>query len=303
MAEEEGGGQQKGKRWRNWEIDPDQISILEAIGHGSTSCVYSGVLNGNMIAVKEIAEADEATLQAVRRELQVMTRTDHPTLLRFVGLVSLTPPLRLCLEFCRGGTLFDLLHNRWEIPLSWVQRVKILLDTASAVEYLHTFRKEIIHRDLKSLNIFLFGQIENEYDVPEIRLADFGFSRILEGSKEWQTLTRGAGSMHWMAPEVYSTTRYNSKADIFSFGIICYEVICRHMAFEDLDPEAAADRILSGARPDMPPDTPEAPEDLKTLMVCCWQHEPDQRPNAGEVVQALSVIQENIHAQYGAAGS
>eukprot|EP00929_Paragymnodinium_shiwhaense_P113605 TRINITY_DN81888_c0_g1_i1.p1 TRINITY_DN81888_c0_g1~~TRINITY_DN81888_c0_g1_i1.p1 ORF type:complete len:307 (+),score=64.20 TRINITY_DN81888_c0_g1_i1:72-992(+) len=291
-----GGKPEKTRKRRSsdWEINPEDLTDWsdEPIGQGSTSQVFSAQLLGQLVAVKEIADAEDSTLLAVRREVQVMTRTEHPHVLRFLGITSSRPPLRLYLEYCAGGTLFDLLHNHWEISLNWKQRLQILLDTASAMEYLHGFRKQIIHRDLKSLNIFLLEEVTSEEVMPTIKIADFGFARLLEASqaKDPATMTRCAGSMHWMAPEVYQGEQYSSKADNFSFAIVMYEVICRHMAFEDCEPEAAAENIGAGGRPeliDAPEDTPPA---LVDLMVRCWSHDPANRPAFTQVHQELVAI-------------
>jgi|EP00927_Polykrikos_kofoidii_P072510 serine/threonine protein kinase len=297
-----GGPPRNRRRGSDWELNPEELQIIDTVGHGSTSHVYSAKLGTQLVAVKEVAEVDEGTLLAVRRELQVMTRTDHPHLLRFIGLISLTPPLRLCLEYCAGGTLFDLLHNFWDIPVSWKQRLKILVDVASAMKYLHGFRKQIIHRDLKSLNIFLTQPVVDEKSVPDIKIADFGFARIREQivgqrQQDWPTLTRGAGSMHWMAPEVYSGTHYHEKADTFSFSIVTYEVICRHMAFEDLDPESAGEQISQGYRPNTDELVPkETPPKLFDLMTRCWDQQPEQRPTFATIHTELLEIQAAVDA-------
>lgn len=309
QAPEEGGdggdaSKKSSKRTSQWEMNPDDLDIQEMIGGGSTSTVYKGLYQKTqLVAVKEIDACDDSTLLAVRRELQVMTKVDHPHILKLIGVISVQAPLRLCLEHCTGGTLFDLLHNCWEIPLSWTQRLKILVDIASAMEYLHGFRKQIIHRDLKSLNIFLVEPVVDETSVPNVKIADFGFARIRERVRgrpvEWATPTKAAGSMHWMAPEVYQGLMYYEKADVFSYSIVTYEVICRHMAFEDLDAETAGQRICDGDRPDLseefvPADT--IPEVLE-LMKECWDQDPDRRPTYTEILQRLLKIQEAISAQ------
>mmetsp|Transcript_76420 Transcript_76420/g.212280 ORF Transcript_76420/g.212280 Transcript_76420/m.212280 type:complete len:313 (-) Transcript_76420:186-1124(-) len=300
-----GAGRETPSRKRktsDWELNPDELIVQETIGHGSTSRVYSATLRGHLVAVKEIAEVDDGTLLAVRRELQVMTRTDHPHLLRLVGLISFTQPLRLCLEFCAGGTLFDLLHNCWDIPISWKQRLTMLIDTASAMEYLHTFRKQIIHRDLKSLNIFLTEPVVDESSEPDVKIADFGFARIHEqianaAKTDWPSLTRGAGSMHWMAPEVYQGTHYHCKADVFSFSIVMYEVVCRHMAFEYLDADSAGEHISLGYRPAtdeeyVPKDAPQA---LLDIMQICWDQNPDARPTFVQIHQELRDLRQVLY--------
>lgn len=287
---------QKGTKPSEWELDPEELEIVGVLGRGATSQVFSAQWRGSLVAVKEVDVADEGTLLAVKRELQVMTRVDHPHVLRLIGLCSVSHPLRLVLELCAGGTLFDLLHNCWDIPLSWKQRLRILVDISSGMAYLHGFRKQIIHRDLKSLNIFLMNAVEDGETMPDIRIADFGFARIRErvaGGRlaEWATPTRAAGSMHWMAPEVYNGTKYHHQADVFSFAIVIYEVICRHMAFEDMDAEQAGKVIASGGRPveqEAPEDTPE---ELRSLMKECWDQDPDQRPSFAEIEERLLQIQ------------
>lgn len=299
--EDEIGKVRKAKK-QNWELNPTDVIGLCPIGEGSTSTVYRGTYAGWDIAIKEINDVDDGTLLAVRRELQVMTRTEHPHLLKFIGLISHEPPLRLCLEYCAGGTLFDLLHNRWDVNLSWHQRMKMLVDIASAMEYLHGFRKQIIHRDLKSLNIFLVNEVTDESCVPIVKIADFGFARMRETiqdgtarAKDWPTLTRCAGSMHWMAPEIYAGNHYDEKADTFSFAIVMYEISTRHMAFEDLEPDMAADEIQSGQRPDITKPDPmpmDAPEEMIQLMEQCWNQHSPLRPGFPEILFRLRRIQE-----------
>eukprot|EP00928_Gymnodinium_smaydae_P086826 TRINITY_DN71249_c0_g1_i1.p1 TRINITY_DN71249_c0_g1~~TRINITY_DN71249_c0_g1_i1.p1 ORF type:complete len:306 (+),score=46.86 TRINITY_DN71249_c0_g1_i1:106-1023(+) len=285
------------KKTEDWELNPNDLKVIEAIGQGSTASVYWATLHGHDIAVKEIQAVDDGTLLAVRRELQVMNKVDHPHLLKIVGLVSKTPPLRLCLEFCSGGTLFDLLHNMWHIQLRWQQRLKILYDMASAMEYLHTFRKPIMHRDLKSLNVFLRTPVDDQDSEIDVKIADFGFSRIRSKGAtdaDWSSMTQGAGSIHWMAPEVFMGTKYSSKADVFSFGIVIYEVVCRHMAFEDKDADSAGQLIAAGQRPTFEHVPQSAPPELVNLMQRCWAQSPVERPTFTEIYAELVAIHANL---------
>ncbi|CAK0905267.1 unnamed protein product [Prorocentrum cordatum] len=125
----------------------------------------------------------------------------------------------------------------------------MLSDVASALDYLHNFEPPILHRDLKSLNMMLLDQVTNEHDNVVVKLGDFGFARILE---EIRSMTRGVGTKHWMAPEVLAGTNYTEKADIFSFAMAAFEVICRQVPFEMLDPTSVAQAISRGERPEWP---------------------------------------------------
>merc|ERR1719343_1248315 len=130
-----------------------------------------------------------------------------------------------------------------------MQRVKMLVDTASAEEHLHSFEPPIIHRDLKSLNLMLLTPVKNEQTLPHIKLADFGFARLEE-----RAMTQGVGTKHWMAPEVLRGTAYTTKADVFSFAMVAFEVVCRHVPFENLDAHMVARQTMAGIRPGMDED-------------------------------------------------
>jgi serine/threonine protein kinase len=287
-----------------WEMDPDELELLDTIGYGSTSTVYKGRFRGVILAVKELDlngdEFDESSVAAFERELEVWPAIDHPHILRFIGLIRRTPPLKLCSEFCAGGSVFDLLHNCWHVPLSWKQRVKMLWDTSSAMEYLHAFTRPIMHRDLKSLNLLLLEAVENDSTEPSVKLADFGFARTCERSgfsaigKRQDSFTKGAGTLHWMEPEVSKGTKYHEKVDVFSFAIICYEGICRHMAVEDLDADAAGAEISAGNRPTDEHIPDDAPPDLVAVMRDCWAQEPNKRPSFVQTSERLVRIHEAL---------
>lgn len=259
------------------EIKTDELKITATIGEGTTAVVYLGQLRGATVAVKEIRAltGEVATIQAVQRELRVLANVSHPNIVRFVGLVTEHFPLRLVLEYCAGGSLFELLHNQWDIPMVWMQQIKILLDTALAEEYLHSFEPPVIHRDLKSLNLMLLHPVDNQLSLPHIKLADFGFARI-----EDIHMTMGVGTKHWMAPEVLRGTAYSTKADIFSFAMVAFEVVFRHVPYENLDAHQVARQTLAGQRPDLE-EFPEVkvPAAVLDIIRACWQQEPEDRPS------------------------
>ncbi|CAK0899268.1 unnamed protein product [Prorocentrum cordatum] len=206
----------------------------------------------------------------------------HENIVGFIGITLAALPIRLVLEYCAGGSLFELLHNRYNVPVSWKQRLKMLSDVASALDYLHNFEPPILHRDLKSLNMMLLDQVTNEFDDVVVKLGDFGFARILEE----RSMTRGVGTKHWMAPEVLAGTNYTEKADIFSFAMAAFEVICRQVPFEMLDPTSVAQAISRGERPEWldPQDLlANIPDGLLVMVESCWAQSPGDRPTIGQI--------------------
>ncbi|CAK0829012.1 unnamed protein product [Prorocentrum cordatum] len=261
------------------EVDPREIKYLSVIGEGTTAVVHLARFNGAQVAVKEIrasaecAECDEGTLQAVEREVGTLSQVKHENIVGFIGISLAALPIRLVLEYCAGGSLFELLHNRYNISVSWKQRLKMLSDVASALDYLHNFEPPILHRDLKSLNMMLLDQVTNEFDDVVVKLGDFGFARILEE----RSMTRGVGTKHWMAPEVLAGTDYTEKADVFSFAMAAFEVICRH---------SVAQAISRGERPEWPDPQdlmPSMPEGLLVMVESCWAQSPGDRPTIGKI--------------------
>eukprot|EP00421_Protoceratium_reticulatum_P070864 CAMPEP_0168414114 /NCGR_PEP_ID=MMETSP0228-20121227/29561_1 /TAXON_ID=133427 /ORGANISM="Protoceratium reticulatum, Strain CCCM 535 (=CCMP 1889)" /LENGTH=312 /DNA_ID=CAMNT_0008427905 /DNA_START=48 /DNA_END=986 /DNA_ORIENTATION=- len=294
QAEGQGAAAEPGGAEKDfWEIEEKDIELMSLLGEGTTSIVYMAKLHGEVVCVKEIKGLQDngfspTVQQAVLRELRVLLRVNHPNILRFIGLVDESTPLRLVLEYCSGGSLFELLHNCWSIPLSWVQRMKVLKDTSSALNYLHCFDPPIVHRDLKSLNLMLFEAVRDDVTIPVTKLADFGLARVQE-----RAMTQGVGTKHWMAPEVLLGTDYTEKADIFSFAMVAYEVVCRHVPFERLDPTSVAKFTKAGRRPDLQDESivpKEVPPSLLALIVQCWDQQPLNRPSFGEILATVEEI-------------
>lgn len=279
----------------DWAIEDTDLELLGQIGEGSTAVVYMGRLRGKTVAVKEISalqdDARGTVVQSVQRELKVLSRVSHPNILHFIGLVDDSMPLRLVLEFCGGGSLFDLLHNCWEIPLSWKpQRLKFMSDTAKAADYLHNFDPPIIHRDLKSLNLMLLEQVNNQFIVPQVKLSDFGLARFIE---EARVMTQGVGTKHWTAPEVLTSTDYTDKADVFSFAMVAYEVVCRHVPFERLDPQTVSRMTRAGERPALIDPPKDVPDGVLDLISMCWDQQPQARPSFSQIVHLVQTIEES----------
>ncbi|CAK0849273.1 unnamed protein product [Prorocentrum cordatum] len=192
-------------------------------------------------------------------------------------------------EYCDGGTAFDLIHNQDIVVMSWVQRWKMAMDVAQAMHYLHSFTPQIIHRDLKSLNLLFKEPVVNCEDLPETKVVDFGQSRMQHG--EALDMTKLAGTPHWMAPEVFQTNSYDRKVDVYSYSMILYEIICSEIPFEEIQSKQRLGlMVCSGGRPDMKAAPPDCPEELLSLMACCWDGEPANRPDFDEIAAMLSKI-------------
>jgi len=218
-----------------------------------------------------------------------MSRVKHENLVKLYGIVI--SPLQLVTEFCEGGSLYDLLHHEDPVELVWKQQLKMCLDVAQGVDYLHSCRPQVIHRDLKSLNLLMFRVVTGPKDVPLVKVSDFGLARMKEADQAegWQTLTSAAGTAHWMAPEV-PKGRYTEKADVYSYAMVIFEIICREVPFEDENAKDAMQMHMRGHRPDKEAIPPDVPVALEQLMVRCWDQEPERRPPFTEILKILKAI-------------
>jgi len=295
------------KSWRllTWmqalKVNYEDLAIQEMLGEGSTANVHRGKfkqegtaddvgdeedIQVTEVAIKEFLfgkQDHEQLARALVRELEVLTLLNHDNLVRLIGVVE--KPTCIVLELCHGGVLYDLLYKSG-YRVHWEQQLKITCDIADAMDYLHGLEPPVIHRDLKSLNCLLDEPVVSTECEPVVKVADFGMAT------RWmplRKLTRGAGTCHWMAPEVANGTDYEAKADVFSFGMMLWEIFRLEIPFQDRSPSEASKLLGTGERPKVVRDEfpPECPEELIELMAECWDHDPDCRPSFEHVVETL----------------
>ncbi|NXB50389.1 TESK1 kinase, partial [Leucopsar rothschildi] len=230
------------------------------------------------------------------REVQLMNRLSHPNILRFMGVCVHQGQLHALTEYINGGNLEQLLDS--PVPLSWSMRVKLALDIAHGLRYLHS--KGIFHRDLTSKNCLVRCEASGYTAV----VGDFGLAEKIptysEGSEKEPLAV--VGSPYWMAPEVLRGEIYNEKADVFAYGIILCETIARVPAdpdylprTEDFGLDVTTFRTMVGI------DCPAA--FLQLAFHCCRnpscpQMEPTSRPSFLEITQCLeSILQHQLAAE------
>ena len=159
---------------------------------------------------------------------------------------------------------------------SWGLVKRVACGTARGMAYLHNGNPPVLHRDLKSANILL-----NESYTP--KLCDFGLSRLQSSSNT--SMTGNCGTVQWMAPEVLSNQRYNEKADIYSYGIILWELLTRSCPYEGMGAVQCALAVLNrNARPTIPPWCPPF---LQVIIRACWKTDPQDRPTFEQILVAL----------------
>lgn len=272
-------------------VKPSELRILSVLGSGAHANVYQAEWT------RTFAAGTSSIIVAVKQ-----LHTDLGEVYRNrERLTMLEPPYLIITEFLAGGSLFDLLYNSSQQLSIW-QQVKILLDIASGMRYLHEQKPCILHRDLKSSNVLLAKPLRSATQEPFAKVADFGLARASDDVQ--QAMTAGVGTWRWMAPEVFASdpdsddAAYNLKADVYSFGILMYEVLERQLPYSEKfgtdvsDPRIGL-HVCRGLRPAMKPistddGTHEVREELKLLMQRAWSNEPEDRPDFQELEDNLS---------------
>eukprot|EP00111_Clytia_hemisphaerica_P019457 TCONS_00057400-protein len=228
-------------------IVANRYSVTKKLGSGSYGTVFvvSDLKTSEAEKVlKKIHIGDlepNETISAVS-EARLLSKLDHPGVVRFHDSFIDREFFCIITEFCEGGDLDVKLHS-WKKSGKSVDRTLVLtwfVQLIVAVQYIH--QRRILHRDLKTRNIFLKNNI--------VKIGDFGISRILEGSTD--IATTFTGTPYFMAPEILKHEGYNSKSDIWSLGVILYETCTLKKAFQGNNLMAVMKNIVHGDIPKLP---------------------------------------------------
>ncbi|ESQ50532.1 hypothetical protein EUTSA_v10023115mg [Eutrema salsugineum] len=189
------------------------------LGKGGFGKVYYGVINGEQVAVKILSEESAQGYKEFRAEVEILMRVHHTNLTSLVGYCNEGNHIALIYEYMANENLGDYLAGKRSFILSWEERLKISLDAAQGLEYLHYgCNPPIVHRDVKPTNILLDEKLQ-------AKIADFGLSRSFPVEGSGQVTTVVAGTIGYLDPEYYSTRQMSEKSDVYSFGVVLLEVI------------------------------------------------------------------------------
>jgi len=266
----------------DFDLDKDEVKMGEILGKGAFSTVYKATYKGVTVAVKKQSVKDKDLEKYIRKELGILKRVDHPSLVKYVGACKLdNQTLYIATEYCMGGDLRRLLQSKKQ--LGWKFRVGVARGIAEGITYLH--ERDLIHRDIKTENVLL-----DEFMSP--KLCDFGFARNTDGAymtPKGRPMTM-LGTDEFMAPEIIFGMEYNAKADIFGLGIVFAEMVARKIpgkehAFLERHPMSGftvdKDELQALDKEYSPPDS-----FLRLVVECCGDN-PDNRPSAEDVFDWL----------------
>ncbi|CAO2828745.1 unnamed protein product [Amaranthus hypochondriacus] len=280
----------------DWEFDPTELDFSSSsmIGKGSFGEILKAFWRGTPVAVKRILPSlsdDRLVIQDFRHEVILLVKLRHPNIVQFLGAVTEKKPLMLITEYLRGGDLHQYLKEKGALSPSTA--INFALDIARGMAYLHNEPNVIVHRDLKPRNVLLVNS-----NTDHLKVGDFGLSKLIrvQNAHDVYKMTGETGSYRYMAPEVFKHRKYDKKVDVFSFGMILYEMLEGEPPLASYEPYEAAKYVAEGHRPLI--RSKGFLPDLRLLTEQCWASDMNQRPSFLEIIKRLEKIKEILPAEY-----
>lgn len=276
--------------------DYSSLKVVKQLGRGGSDIITvylsTWLHPDNGVAQKRFIGSHN---ECFVNEVSIMADLEHTNVVRLLRYATDRRSCSIVMELM-DGDLHDLMRRRRldgietpTGPFTMDDGVCVILQIARGMEYLHG--KSVVHRDLKSCNILVRKAIKGGQF--EVKVADFGLSKKLASKS---TLLgkedSGVGTVRWMAPEVTSvhlgSSEYDPfKSDVFSFGMVCYEILVGRVPFYEMENvDEVRTKVLAGERPTLPDWTLST--DLKELVENCWQDDARKRPSFADIVKKLT---------------
>jgi len=266
-----------------WEIDLKLLKFGNKVASGSNGDLYRGSYCSQDVAIK-VVRPERISADMYRdfaQEVYIMRKVRHKNVVQFIGACTRHPNLYIITDFMSGGSVYDYLHKKnssFKLP----EILRMATDISKGMNYLH--QNNIIHRDLKTANLLM-----DENKV--VKVADFGVARVKDQSG---VMTAETGTYRWMAPEVIEHKPYDHKADVFSFGIVIWELLTGKIPYDYLTPlQAAIGVVQKGIRPTIPKDTHPK---LTELLQKCWHKDSAERPDFIQILEILERLSKEVVA-------
>lgn len=277
-------------------IDYKQIKFDKVIGRGACATVWAGEWLHMPVAVKVFSEEEDPSgsvdgenvasgsldrklVGDLIAEAGVLMQVRHPNVCLFLCL-CIEPKVCIVSELYLGGSVHEYLHGSTPHRFGPKQALEMITDVARGMTYLHFSVPVILHRDLKTRNILV------DRNVSHCVLCDFGVSQLQEQTNDLLSGRGGmVGSVNTMAPEVMEGKTYTRASDVYSFGMVAYEMFTGCVPFKGLRAIQLMFMVTEGERPSI--DEALVPRELKSLLERCWASDPSSRGNFDSIMTAL----------------
>ena len=275
----------------SWSISINDLIFGKKIGTGSFGKVYKAKWHGTNVAVKKtLGVSTHATVKEFAAEIRLMRDLRHPNIVLFLGAVVDAPSMCIVTELMKRGNLHSILHDHDNIVRETVAdngrlRLQMATDCARGMSYLHSRSPPIVHHDLKPANLL----VDSKWNL---KISDFGMSRIKYRAylqKSNPELETAGGTPEWMSPEALRNDNVDELSDVYSFGIILWELITLNYPWHELnDPVQIVGKVaFLHHRPKIPS---WVETEMEELLSDCWSRESCDRPEFTHILELLRTI-------------
>ncbi|XP_041061003.1 megakaryocyte-associated tyrosine-protein kinase isoform X2 [Carcharodon carcharias] len=242
-----------------WLLNMQQLTLGDQIGEGEFGAVFQAEYMGQKVAVKNIK--CDVMAQSFLEETSVMTKLQHRNLVKLLGVV-MDNGLYIVTEFMGKGNLVNYLRTRGRSVVTLKQLIQFGLDICEGMEYLES--KKLVHRDLAARNILIA-------DDNIAKVSDFGLAKGVSSARDQAKLP-----VKWTAPEALKQHKFSTKSDVWSYGILLWELFSYGRApYPKLSLMDLSDKVEKGYRMECPD---KCPISVYNMMKSCWEYDPGKRP-------------------------
>ena len=265
----------------NFYIHFNELKFVKQIGEGGFGQVFLGVWNGKSVAIKKFNVKDKHNLKyslnKFIKEINIISNLRHPNVVLYMGASINKNEYYMISEYIPKGSLFDYIHVQ-KYKFNDYELINIAYEVAIALKYLHS--RKITHCDLKSSNILLDENMK-------IKVSDFGLSRLKNLNSISENKGR-IGTPHWMPPEIMKAGKYEMSSDVFSYGMILWELLTGEIPYYGLNPNQIIGLVADCRKIVEVPKLGHVA--LRALVKNCLIYEPEKRPSFDYIISYLDNV-------------
>eukprot|EP01114_Cavostelium_apophysatum_P008118 TRINITY_DN2040_c0_g1_i2.p1 TRINITY_DN2040_c0_g1~~TRINITY_DN2040_c0_g1_i2.p1 ORF type:complete len:864 (-),score=185.58 TRINITY_DN2040_c0_g1_i2:130-2721(-) len=273
-----------------WEINFQEIHLQHEIGRGAFGRVYQGTWRNAPCCVKVAnPETSRDSMFEFIKEANSMKRMrSHPNVCQLFGVCT-TPTVCIVMELLPEGSLFDMIHNA-QIDIDLDTALAFLKDVCSGMLHLHA--EGILHLDLATRNLLMKSERSSNGTKYSVKISDFGMSSSLTTTESvYDVSARSKFPIRWCAPEIASHRQVTKASDVWSFGVVAWEILERKFPYADMSNQEVIEAVFNQGYRLPKPTRIGFPNELYQLMLWCWQMDTNKRPTFAKIYEDLLAIE------------